>query len=285
MFRDDLSLFMVGQLGDMAKNVARKSADNIANRAHNPFSLFEGREEKYMAVGRSLDSQLGTRLQKIAFYCARYTYGFVNVPNIVVMDENTEGLTVETLSYPVENGMTQCLYWGGRAEDRLSVSCRRSLSASPERLDGKVYRFGGAEIQEKIQEIKEIIHGQGGKMPMDLFYLDPDENAHTYEIKAGGNLDTKNKVENRNEVMRLEKVFSMFGNNVSKFATCYNNRGEGSDPDGAIFGLLDGAHKVVGRHFWEEVLPLAEVSYDEFIALYADAFVKARVRDIIANGN
>lgn len=127
------------------------------------------------------------------------------------MDENTEGLTVETLSYPVENGMTQCLYWGGRAEDRLSVFCRRSLSVSPERLDGKVYRFGDAEIQEKIQEIKGIIHGQGGKMPMDLFYLDPDGNAHTYEIKAGGNLDTKNKVENRNEVMRLEKIFPCLG--------------------------------------------------------------------------
>lgn len=95
MFRDELSQFIESQLREMARNVVSKSAGNIANRANNPFSLFEGDEEKYMAVGRSLDSQLGTRLQKIAFYCARHTYGFINVPNIVVMDEREEEISYE----------------------------------------------------------------------------------------------------------------------------------------------------------------------------------------------
>ena len=280
MFRDELSRFIEKQLREMARNVVSKSAQNIAKRAYNPFSLFEGDEEKYMAVGRSLDSQLGTRLQKIAFYCARHTYGFINVPNIVVMRENEEGLVVELLSYPIDMGMTQCLYWGREAVDYLSVSCRRVYNSSPDTFSRKIYIF----MNVKIDDIRNIINAQGGKMPMDLFYIDAEENAHAYEIKAGGNLDTKNKIGNRDEVIRLENVFSMFGNNVSKFATCYNNRGEGNIPDGAIFGLLDAEHKAIGRSFWEEILPLEEITYEEFIALYSASFANARVREIIADG-
>lgn len=279
MFREDLKQFIECQLNEMARNVVKKSAGNITNRANNPFSLFDGDEEKYMAVGRSLDSQLGTRLQKIAFYCARYRYGFLNVPNIVVMRENDGRLVVEFLSYPLDKGMTQQLYWGGHAVDYLSVSCRHAYVSSPEQFGVHTYEFQNVDINE----IRNVITGQGKKMPMDLFFLD-DSNAYVYEIKAGGNLDTKNKVENKNEVIRLEKVFSMFGNNKSKFATCYNNRGEGNSPDGAIFGMLDAEHKAIGRFFWEEILPLDEMTYDEFIALYSEAFENARVRDIIANG-
>lgn len=77
----------------------------------------------------------------------------------------------------------------------------------------------------------------------------------------------------------------MFENIKSKFATCYNNRGEGNSPDGAIFGMLDAEHKAIGRFFWEEILPLDEMTYEEFIALYSEAFLNARVRDIIANGH
>lgn len=280
MFRDDLRQFIEGQLFEMATNVVRKSAGNIANRAYNPFSLFEGDEEKYMAVGRSLDSQLGTRLQKIAFYCARYTYGFINVPDIVVMREDGDNLQVELLSYPIDKGMTQCLYWGGRAVDYLSASCRRTYKNNSNLFSLQTYTFNNVDINE----IHNIIAGQGGKMPMDLFFIDSQEYAHAYEIKAGGNLDTKNKVENKNEVVRLERVFSMFSDSISKFATCYNNRGEGNAPDGAIFSMLDNEHKAIGRLFWEEILPLDEISYEEFINLYSEAFTNARVREIIADG-
>ena len=280
MFREDLKQFIEEQLNEMARNVVNKSARNIANRAYNPFSLFDGDEEKYMAVGRSFDSQLGTRLQKIAFYCARYRYGFLNVPNIVVMRENDGRLVVEILSYPLDKGMTQCLYWDGHAVDYLSASCKYTYNLSPEQFGVYTYEFNNVNIDE----IRNIIIGQGGKMPMDLFFID-DNNAYVYEIKAGGNLDTKNKVENRNEVIRLEKVFSMFGNIKSKFATCYNNRGEGNSPDGAILGMLDAEHKAIGRFFWEEILPLDEMTYEEFIVLYSEAFLNARVRDIIANGH
>ncbi len=281
MFKDELSKFIESQLQDMARNVVNKSAGNIANRANNPFSLFDGDEEKYMAVGRSLDSQLGTRLQKIAFYCARYTYGFINVPNIVVMNEGTNGLIVELLSYPIDKGMTQCLYWGGDVFDYLNTSCKRAYNISKEIFARQKYEFNNIEIDE----IRNIINSQSGKMPMDLFFLDLKGNAHTYEIKAGGNLDTKNKVGNSNEVIRLEKVFMMFGNSISKFATCYNNRGEGNVPDGAIFKILDKQHKAIGREFWEEILPLEEINYDDFIAVYSEAFANAKVREIIANGN
>ncbi len=288
MFREDLNQFIEGQLNEMARNVVSKSAGNIANREFNPFSLFEGDEEKYMAVGRSLDSQLGTRLQKIAFFCTRYTYGFINVPNVVFIKGNQERLIVERLSYPIDKGMTQCLYWGGEASDYLSAPCKRRYNDNPEEFEFNSREFDEEELSElgiDVDKIREIINGQGGKMPMDLFYIDEESNAHAYEIKAGGNLDTKNKVENRNEVLRLEKVFSMFGENKAKFDTCYNNRGEGNSPDGAIFGMLDADHKAIGRYFWEEILPEDEVLYEDFIALYSEAFFNARVREIIANGN
>jgi hypothetical protein len=281
MFRDELSQFIEKQLREMARNVVRKAAGNIANRAYNPFSLFEGDEEKYMAVGRSLDSQLGTRLQKIAFYCARHTYGFGNVPNVVAMNKSADGLVVELLSYQIEKGMNQCLYWGKEAAECLSDSCRRAFNSSPETFYGQKYLFNDIDVDE----IRNIIDGQGGKMPMDLFFIDSEGNAHAYEIKAGGNLDTKNKVENKNEIMRLKNVFSMFRENSSKFATCYNNRGEGNTPDGAIFSMLDENQKAIGRFFWEEILPLEEISYEDFIEVYSEAFTNAKVREIIADGN
>lgn len=279
MFRDELREFMINQLGNMAHNVADKTADNIQNRRNNPFNLFEDNEAKYMAVGRSLDSQLGTRLQKIAFFIARYTYGFGRVPNIVVMREGRTGIVVETLSYPDRLGMTQCLYWGGYATDYLNVRCSKEYADFPNLFAYHVYRFPNFQSDE----IRNMI-GQRRIMPIDLFYLDYNGMAHSYEIKAGGNLDTKNKVENYNEVLRLEKVFSMFESSISKFATCYNNKGEGNVPDGAIFGMLDAGHVAIGRAFLEEVLP-GEVPYNEFVALYQEAFEIARVKEIIINGN
>ena len=56
MFEDDLKGFIENQLRDMAINVSKNSDKNIAKRGNNPFVLFEGVEEKYMEVGRSLDS-------------------------------------------------------------------------------------------------------------------------------------------------------------------------------------------------------------------------------------
>ena len=50
MFREDLKQFIECQLNEMAKNVVKKYAGNITNRANNPFSLFDGDEEKYMAA-------------------------------------------------------------------------------------------------------------------------------------------------------------------------------------------------------------------------------------------
>lgn len=279
MFRDDLESFIVQQLNEMARNVSAKSKVNIAKRGYNPFSLFEGNEEKYMAIGRSFDSQLGTRLQKIAFYIARYRYGTERVPNIVVMSGDEKDFVVKFLSYPMSKGMTQCLYWGNDLVEHMSEGNKKYYLKHPDEFLISIFHFRNVNARE----IEAIIKGQGGKMPMDLFYLDENSNAHTYEIKAGGNLDTKNKVENKKEVFRLEKVFSMMGNNESKFATCYNNRGEGNAPDGAIFGLLDNQHKVIGKLFWEEILP-EELTYEDFISIYSNSFNTAKVREIIEKG-
>ena len=279
MFKEDLKQFIKKQLEEMADNIVKNSSENIRNRLNNPFRLFDGYEEKYMAIGRSLDSQLGTRLQKIAFYCARYRYGFLNVPNIIVMKEKDRMLKVEFLSYPLDKGMTQYLYWDGQAADYLSSSCKKLYSSSKKRIEGCTYEFKDIDIDK----IKKIIMDQDGKIPIDLFFIN-DKDAYAYEIKAGGNLDTKNKIGNIEEINRLGIVFSMFGNNKSKFATCYNNMGEGNSPVGSIFSILDDEHKVIGKSFWEEVLPLDEITYYDFIKLYSEASGESKVRDIIVHG-
>lgn len=289
MFEDELKIFIENQLREMAKNVSKNSDKNIAKRGNNPFVLFEGAEEKYMAVGRSLDSQLGTRLQKIAFYIARYRFGLEKVPNIILFSEIGDNLTVTRISYPWELGMTQKVCWGNDVMATMSKDLQRKYENNPEMFFVSETIYTGINIASMKTvfllafEEENRTEIEGKSIPYDLLFIDTNEEFHVYEIKAGGNLDTKNKIGNGNEVIRLEQLFSFISNCKSKFATCYNNRGEGNAPEGSIFSRLDDQHKIIGKEFWEEILP-DELTYERFIQIYATSFRDARVREIIATG-
>ena len=63
---------MLSELNGLALNVVANFQGNMANRENNPFLIFNDTNiKKYMALGRSVDSQLGNRLQRIIFFIAR----------------------------------------------------------------------------------------------------------------------------------------------------------------------------------------------------------------------
>ena len=82
--RDLLYNKMLSELNGLAQNVVANFQDNMANRENNPFLIFNDTNiKKYMALGRSVDSQLGNRLQRIIFFIARMRYKTEHVPNVV----------------------------------------------------------------------------------------------------------------------------------------------------------------------------------------------------------
>lgn len=66
--------------------------------------------KKYMGLGRSVDSQLGNRLQRIIFYISRMRYGNLCVPNLVTIDiddEEKRNITFTLYSYPCETASSE----------------------------------------------------------------------------------------------------------------------------------------------------------------------------------
>ena len=102
---------------------------------------------------------------------------------------------------------------------------------------------------------------------------------YSYELKAGGNLDTKNAPSNAAEVTSLETIFSFCDKSISRFATCYDGKGDGT-PDGAIGKHLDRNQILIGKEFWEEILEDG-VSYNDFILAYQEAYKKAKVEETV----
>ena len=83
--------FMCTELASMKDSIKSNYVINIEKRKNNDFLLISDETmKKYMALGRSVDSQLGNRMQRIIFYVARMRYGILNVPNIVSIDISNE---------------------------------------------------------------------------------------------------------------------------------------------------------------------------------------------------
>ena len=75
-FEDKLFKYMKQELLEMKAKILENFDENMENRKHNVFCSFEDKKiVMYMMLGRSLDSQLGTRLQHIAAFLAREKYG------------------------------------------------------------------------------------------------------------------------------------------------------------------------------------------------------------------
>lgn len=254
---------MVEKIGAAAKN-------NMEGRRNNPFNCFEDPNiGKYMMLGRSFDSQLGNRLQTLAFHLARMRYGASQVPNAIYVQLSDQTHTIHYQTYQLYQARTgakiewQKLFLG---QKNRTFRAKERICAGPE----WACELGEADYAR----VKAALEGRQkkGGTPIDLIFW-PEKEApycEAFEIKAGGNLDTKNAEANKNEVRYLQEVVRPMGGRAY-FATCYNNAGEGNDPAGSIFTQLNQGELCIGEAFWNKVLP-PELSYEKFIEIYQDEF-------------
>jgi len=292
----ELYAFINRELTAMTTNVVNNYAENMANREINPFLTFDDLSiMKYMALGRSVDAQLGHRIQRIIFYLARVRYGLLNVPNCVTIDiVNHEQKKIRCSLYSVAHNLPaqeqnanfdpykQAVLIGGNKSDR-DIKRQLKVKASTDAMKKLSYEFDG--IPDDVLDYIRIKSGK--RIPIDLLFFDCDEtalnNANTFEIKMGGNLDTKNSESNAREVKDLLTLFSFLQNNFSYFATCYGVSSASITTD---------IQRIVGNNailnniaFWEKVIPSTEdtYTYNDFIDVFKRAFVSSGLEESLKN--
>lgn len=278
--------FIKKQLAEMAEKVNKVFLKNQEKRENNVFLIFSDENaKKYMGVGRSIDSQLGTRLQKIAMFVARKKYGIKSVPNIITLYGSGDAINVSMISYPFSNGMSQKVYWTDKSAEMLLNKTAKSLfdKGSNTIIKSTVSVKADSITIDKIRDECKSRDEKTNGIPIDLFIFENNADgkiiAHSYELKAGGNLDTKNAISNANEVKSLQTIFSFCDASLSKFATCYDGKGDGM-PDGSIKNHLDETQILIGEKFWNEILE-ESISYDDFIEIYKEAYKLAKVEETL----
>ena len=257
-------------LCEMVEQIGAAARKNMEGRRNNPFNHFEDPSiGKYMMLGRSFDSQLGNRLQTLAFHLARMRYGTSQVPNAIYVRLSDQTHTIHYQTYHLYQARTgaeiewQKLFLG---QENRAFRAKERIYAGPEWV---------CELAEAdYAKAKAALEGRQkkGGTPIDLIFWPEKEKPYceAFEIKAGGNLDTKNAEANEHEVRYLQEVVRPMGGKAY-FATCYNNAGEGNDPAGSIFKRLNREELCIGEAFWNKVLP-PELSYKKFIEIYQDEF-------------
>lgn len=284
-----IDAFMKKELTEMSENITSAYSKNMENRKQNPFLVFEDESaKKYMALGRSLDSQLGNRIQRIIFFLSRTKYKLCGVPNITVInyDEDSGEYTIKLYSIPIDledkwknkgfNPFCQKVY----VEKNMDCNnAKRKLHVKENctELKEKEYKIksSSSESRDEYQKWK------GKNFPVDLLTFDiSSENsikdAKAYEIKMGGNLDTKNAPSNAEEVLKNKRLFSFIENNDSYFATCYGTCSE------AVKNAIKKTNCTLlePEKFWKNVLD-SSIQYNEFIKKYKTAFSESGIESAL----
>ncbi|HFI0599931.1 TPA: hypothetical protein ACGO28_001331 [Streptococcus suis] len=285
---DDFWEFVLKCLKDIKKTTIKNYKNNSINRKYNVFNCIEDSTiSKYMGLGRSFDSKLGNEIQKIAMRLARVKYNDINVPNIILI--NTEnGETDRSFSlnlYVIKDNFQQRVYYNikpidfSQYYDHNKIVNQKSIVFTLPKSDTNdvlkhLNKIKVTQQEPRISKYKNIL--------VDLLYIeDIDDTTKTrittFELKSGGNLDTKNSSANVKEVQLLKDIFKFFPSNDSFFATTYNNAGEGS-PSGSVFAELErnNLEPKVGVDFWNMILP-EELSYESFIEQYKQKFIESRI--------
>ncbi len=273
------------ELNGLMQNVVANYQENMMNRESNPFLVFDDiNVKKYMALGRSVDSQLGNRIQRIIFFIARMRYRTERVPNIVeinIVDRTARN--IECILYSVScdlpleeqnkgfNPYRQYIYVDTHSSEK-DIKRSLKIKSNSSSLCIDKYRFDGIAIEAMNNLLNNKVYGK--KLPVDLLFFDclsgTLDGANAFEIKMGGNLDTKNSESNAEEVKRLSNVFSFLVNHSAFFATCY---GECSAAVKSDLEEILGSNAICNnRTFWNKIIPNDKFTYDEFISIYADVF-------------
>ena len=273
----------------MKDNICSKNEKNTENRKQNTFlHIADTNANKYMALSRSIDSQLGNRVQRIIFYLAREKYTDICVPNIVHLkhDEKENEMIVTLYSAPIKlpikcqnkdyNPFQQYIYVDREISD---AKFKKLFKIKSDCNKIKTIQIKFSNCSKKI--LTEYYNNLGKSIPVDLlifYFNDKDEidYLNLCEIKLGGNLDTKNAPSNANEVLKNKNLFSFIGNTHSYFATCYGK----CSPSVAGAICKNGCELLSPELLWKMILP-DTLSYDSFICEYTKAFKKAKVEATI----
>lgn len=280
------------ELSGLAQNVVANFQDNMANRENNPFLVFDNNDiKKYMALGRSVDSQLGNRLQRIIFFIARLRYGIEHVPNIVEINiTDRAAKNIECVLYSVScdleaehqnrgfNPYRQYVYINKNSTEN-QIKRALKIKARSNALGRHSFMFNG--ISDEAMTF--LIDKNGKSLPVDLLFFDCPitalDQANAFEIKMGGNLDTKNAESNAKEVKRLSDLFSFLANHSAYFATCY---GECSDAVKSDLEEILGGNTICNNQtFWDKVIPLNGFTYNDFIDVYTQAFSATNLENLL----
>lgn len=286
---------ILSELTGLKTNVIANYEKNMKKRKNNVFLLFsDDNMKKYMALGRSVDSQLGNRIQRISFFITRMRYGIYNVPNIVeinITDEKERN--IECVLYSVDfdlpsneqlkdfNPYKQYICINTNySEKKIKSMLKISAKSKREPLKKKRYTFSGIS-NEAMAELKKKSVGNK-KVEVDLLFFncvdDTLNKVSAFETKMGGNLDTKNAKSNADKVENLYKLFGFIQNRYSYFATNYGECSEAvknsvKDIENDCCLVLD------SKKFWEMIIPDDKFTYDNFIDIYKMAFRNSELEE------
>ena len=286
-----LKKFVLKQIQGIGKNVSVNYRKNQVARTRNPFLCFSNSIDKFMGLGRSIDSQLGNRMQNITFYLCRIRYGSSCVPNIIVINANEATSKIEMKLFYTEGDLLLEKFYANKNP------CQQKIYFNQELSDEKVKSIIGTKKNVNIianrtltfsatNELIDEIKTKGVvDWPVDLLFISEANDQlviNTFEIKMSGYIDTKNSESNANEVQRLFDVFKCSGTNASYFAVCY---GECADAVKRRMKTYAPQGKTLtAEQFWNVVLPntgAEALSYDEFIDVYKQAFVASKLEQTI----
>ena len=137
-------------------------------------------------------------------------------------------------------------------------------------LNKFTYVFNGVS-----QEVLDFLVEKNNEvLPVDLLFFDCPttelNGASAFEIKMGGNLDTKNARSNAEEVKSLSDLFGFLTDHSAYFATCY---GECSAAVRSDLEAILGDNTICNnRTFWDKIIPSSDFTYEDFIEVYTEAF-------------
>ena len=282
--------FLAHEFKDMTDRIRSGFENNMRQREKNPFLPFKNTAiKKYMALGRSFDSQLGNRIQRIVFFLAREKYGTIGVPNITVLslDDISNSITVTLYTIPLDldrkwqnksfNPFVQYVYVS-RDLDEATIKRKLKIKKSCTELLTMTYTISSNPTTNKA-----LATWKGRSYPVDLLTVSLRDNPvrsidalRVYEIKLGGNLDTKNAPSNAEEVLKNKNVFSFINNSHSYFATCY---GECSQAVRRAIAEKE-CELLSPEEFWPSVLPEG-LSYAQLIDLFQTQFTSSHIEEAI----
>lgn len=222
-----------------------------------------------MVFVSSFESKYGNMFEEIIRGIVALNFGEDNVPNTVRGIGITEDEYESFISKHTFNGQRIISKYDKKKNEGTISQFREDRVAQGRGLNRKPSTLTQSELPKLLDEkifISEKIMAQ----PVDLLYFDSNDNNYKlFEIKAGGDLDSSNAPKN---IEKMLKIYSTLGKKNANlyFATLYHKNGEGNNWSGVVKKHLGDDSILIGREFWNKILP--HIEFTEFVKIYEKAF-------------